>query len=664
MANKKLTDLPELLTPADDDWLYVVDKSDLTESPQGTSKKIKKVNTFSNDASKEDVVNKSNSYTVSSSTTYASTKALVDGLATKQPLNSNLTSVSSLSYVSPAFVKMTGLNTFTLDTNSYYLSTNPSGYTSNNGTVTSVSALTLGTTGTDLNSSVSNGTTTPVITLNVPTASATNRGALSSTDWSTFNGKQNAIGYTPANDANVVHLEGTELISGAKTFSNTSIFSGDILSNFSNTSVFNSTTVASVRLNNSLLGASTLDFGANLNTSLSYRIGVDTDGLFKIGYATETTRFTYNKGTGILTTSGFVKSGGLSTEYLKADGSVSTLTNPITGTGTNGYVSFWNGTNTQSADSNFFWDNTNKRLGIGTPSPTQKLDVNGNIRLSASDSRAIGGDVNGRFITGNSDFTSYINFWGSSSSTAKVIELNSGDYISFNSGSSFLERMRITSGGNALIGTTTDDGVTKLQVNGSAKISGTTGELLRVTRTGGADWAIELGGGNDIYFKNKQSATTPFSIVSGVAKISNLSGTGTRTVVADASGNLSAGSINGWTDYTPTISLTTNLTSVGITTGGFRYKVDGNIVTVTGNISANITTANTAASYTITLPVNRALTTSTNIGIVSAAHTDGTGRVSAGVSVTNATNGTSVYFYPIATGNNTQTINLNYDITK
>ena len=61
------------------------------------------------------------------------------------------------------------------------------------GTVTSVAALTLGTTGTDLSSTVANGTTTPVITLNVPTASATNRGALSSTDWSTFNGKQAAL---------------------------------------------------------------------------------------------------------------------------------------------------------------------------------------------------------------------------------------------------------------------------------------------------------------------------------------------------------------------------------------------------------------------------------------------------------------------------------------
>ena len=63
------------------------------------------------------------------------------------------------------------------------------GKSNTNGTVTSVAALTLGTTGTDLSSTVANGTTTPVITLQVPTASATNRGALSAADWTTFNNK-------------------------------------------------------------------------------------------------------------------------------------------------------------------------------------------------------------------------------------------------------------------------------------------------------------------------------------------------------------------------------------------------------------------------------------------------------------------------------------------
>lgn len=79
---------------------------------------------------------------------------------------------------------------------------------SNAGTVTSVSALTLGTTGTDLSSTVATSTTTPVITLNVPTASATNRGALSAANWSTFNGKQDAL----VSGTNIKTINGTSVL--------------------------------------------------------------------------------------------------------------------------------------------------------------------------------------------------------------------------------------------------------------------------------------------------------------------------------------------------------------------------------------------------------------------------------------------------------------------
>lgn len=75
------------------------------------------------------------------------------------------------------------------------------GATANTGTVTSVAALTLGSTGTDISSTVATGTTTPVITLNVPTASAANRGLLSAADWSTFNGKQAAGAYLTGNQS-------------------------------------------------------------------------------------------------------------------------------------------------------------------------------------------------------------------------------------------------------------------------------------------------------------------------------------------------------------------------------------------------------------------------------------------------------------------------------
>jgi hypothetical protein len=45
-------------------------------------------------------------------------------------------------------------------------------------------------------------TTTGVITLNLPTASGTVTGKISSTDWAIFNGKQNALGFTPEDVAN------------------------------------------------------------------------------------------------------------------------------------------------------------------------------------------------------------------------------------------------------------------------------------------------------------------------------------------------------------------------------------------------------------------------------------------------------------------------------
>lgn len=62
------------------------------------------------------------------------------------------------------------------------------------GGVTSV-AIATGTTGTDISVSGSPITTSGTITIDIPTASGTNRGALSSSDWTTFNNKQSAISF-------------------------------------------------------------------------------------------------------------------------------------------------------------------------------------------------------------------------------------------------------------------------------------------------------------------------------------------------------------------------------------------------------------------------------------------------------------------------------------
>lgn len=49
-----------------------------------------------------------------------------------------------------------------------------------------------------------------------------------------------------------------------------------------------------------------------------------------------------------------------------------------TAAGSTGQIQFNTGSNVLGADSTFVWDNTNKRLGVGTVSPTYKLDISAN----------------------------------------------------------------------------------------------------------------------------------------------------------------------------------------------------------------------------------------------------------------------------------------------
>ena len=178
----------------------------------------------------------------------------------KQPAGTYVTSVTGTAPVvssggtTPA-ISMAAANT---TTNGYLTSTDWNTFNNKgSGTVTSVAALTLGTTGTDLSSTVANGTTTPVITLNVPTASATNRGALSSTDWSTFNGKQAAL----VSGTNIKTVGGVSLLGAGDV--------GVIGATYGGTGVNNGSNTLTLAGNVTHAGAFTQTFTATANTSLT-----------------------------------------------------------------------------------------------------------------------------------------------------------------------------------------------------------------------------------------------------------------------------------------------------------------------------------------------------------------------------------------------------------
>jgi len=193
------------------------------------------------------------------------------------------------------------------------------------GTVTSVAALTLGTSGTDLNSSVANGTTTPVITLNVPTASATNRGALSSADWSTFNNKQAALSGT-----GFVKISGTTI-----SYDNSTYYLASNPDGYTN----NLGTVTSVGLSSSTSGVT---IGST---------PITTSGTITLAIATAS-----GSQQGLLS----------STDWTTFNSKQDAITSPVTGSGDANYVTKWQDSTGTLINSNIY----DGGIGITNVNPT------------------------------------------------------------------------------------------------------------------------------------------------------------------------------------------------------------------------------------------------------------------------------------------------------
>ena len=228
---------------------------------------------------------------------------------------------------------------------------------SGSGTVTSVAALTIGTSGTDITSTVATGTSTPVITLNIPTASASNRGVLSTTDWSTFNNKLSSSNVTYVGTTSISlsraslaqTLTGISIDGNAATVTTNANLTGAITSVGNGTSLGSFTSAALLAAVSDETGSGALVF-ANTPTLISPVLGTPTSGNFSSGIFTWPT---FNQNTtgysGGLT-------GGNSTTLLgsipyQSSANVTTLLIPNTsntkkfltqiGDGTNGAAPIW-----------------------------------------------------------------------------------------------------------------------------------------------------------------------------------------------------------------------------------------------------------------------------------------------------------------------------------
>ena len=154
-----------------------------------------------------------------------------------------------------------------------------------------------------------------------------------------------------------------------------------------------------------------------------------------------------------------------------------TISGGITGSGTDNYIPRFNGTT--ALENSIIFDNATN-VGIGTPSPVDKLDVNGSLRLrgnTASFTAAINSGVVDFVPTSifPTDPQMRIAALGSPTVGASILfqtGVNSG---------SITERMRLTANGKVGIGTSTPDET--LHVNGNLKIADGSTTKLHITDT-------------------------------------------------------------------------------------------------------------------------------------------------------------------------------------
>ena len=465
------------------------------------------------------------------------------------------------------------------------------------GTVTSVAALTLGTTGTDLTSTVANSTSTPVITLNVPTASASNRGALSSTDWSTFNSKGSMSTWKLTGDTGgTATIDDGETVDIAGTGSISTVRSGNTITISSSAG---GGTMSSWDLTADSGGTATIDDGET----------VDIIGGTNITTVRASNNVTINNditnNNQLTNGANYVTSSGVTSVNFKTDGnSLNVASNSITGSGT--MTGVWQGTTSQYVNGEgdlitfpTIPTNTNNYVtggsitsGVVTLSRTGLNDVTFNINnnqiTNGANYTTNTGTVTG--VTGTSPVVS-------SGGTAPAISmaaattsvdgyLTSGNFTTFNNKmSNFL--ITADTGGSATI----DNGET-ITIDGGTNITTSrSGNTITINSSGGGT-VTSVSGGSGISITGTGT----------VAPTVNIDYSGSDNAILLTSAAVPVGADTIWFSdnddsnikksvisnlpFAPS-GTTTGVTSVNVVTDGDSLNVASNSITSSGTMTLN-----------------------------------------------------------------------------
>ena len=578
--------------------------------------------------------------------------------------------------------------TITLHTEDNHLcqivTTFTTGLTALNGLTAQVQNFAVGTSGTDFN--IASATATH--TFNLPTASALNRGALSSADWSIFNGKQNALTNPVTGTGATNYLP---KFTGASTVGNSIIFDDGTnvgIGTATPTSFGAGYTVASINgssgggvldlmVNNTRFLTLAVDgsepsisgrvsglpivFKTNNAGTVAERMRIFSDGNIFIGSSPSNAGYKLEvNGTGRFSDTISISkptsvSLNVTTTASLGYGSIFLANGDGTTSGKFSYVSYYNaqtvpqewrsglnGSNdfnirNNTAARNDLTITTSGNVGIGTASPAYQLTLNkasnpqlafttsdvlkaaithvtsdnslrinnngaDRLTITSGGNIGIGTAIAAYQLTLNKASNPQLAFTTGDVLKAAITHVTSDNSLRINNNGA--DRITITSTGNVLINTTTDNGA-RLQVSGTATVSGAT-SLISTTPTFNLT-STSASGYSEVYFYRNTNSLTAY-ISSGVNETVTASG---DAFVFD--NRISGGNMVFRTNGGSGATERMRITSSGNVLIGTTTDVSGANLNVNGNIRTAAPSGATASNFRVGTITNGALTTNASI---------------------------------------------------
>jgi hypothetical protein len=170
---------------------------------------------------------------------------------------------------------------------------------------------------------------------------------------------------------------------------------------------------------------------------------------------------------------------------------------------TSGSVLFSNGTTIAQDNANLFWDDTNNRLGIGTTTPTSRLDVIGTF------------DALPVRVLRQASYGEILRIGRNGVSETASINYPADGVFAINTAAS--ERMRVNASGNVLINTTTDAGF-RLDVNGSVRATGSISAASAIARGTYLNQTLVATANNDVLVGLEIQPTFTLGAFTGVTR--------------------------------------------------------------------------------------------------------------------------------------------------